>query len=166
MRRYLDELREKGLVETEGKRNYMYYMIGKGEEKGEEKNPEGIEMAYLHLIDNITGADIDLLAHPSYTFEGNTTDYASRFRLVFVANDANLGGEGNDDFAFISNGQIILNGVTDSSVLQIIDVTGRIVSSHNINSAFRISNSAFTPGVYVLRLINGENVKTQKIVIR
>ena len=36
MRRYLDELREKGLVKTEGKRNYMYYMIGKGEEKGEE----------------------------------------------------------------------------------------------------------------------------------
>ena len=33
MRRYLDELREKGLVKTEGKRNYMYYMIGKGEEK-------------------------------------------------------------------------------------------------------------------------------------
>ena len=38
MRRYLDELREKGLVETEGKRNYMYYMIGKGEEKGEENS--------------------------------------------------------------------------------------------------------------------------------
>ena len=36
MRRYLHELREKGLVKTEGKRNYMYYMIGKGEEKGEE----------------------------------------------------------------------------------------------------------------------------------
>ena len=34
MRRYLDELRAKGLVKTEGKRNYMYYMIGKGEEKG------------------------------------------------------------------------------------------------------------------------------------
>ena len=39
MRRYLDELRVKGLIETEGKRNYMYYMIGKGEEKGEE-NPK------------------------------------------------------------------------------------------------------------------------------
>lgn len=38
MRRYLDELREKGLIETEGKRNYMYYKIGKGEEKGEENS--------------------------------------------------------------------------------------------------------------------------------
>jgi hypothetical protein len=33
MRRYLDELGEKELVKTEGKKNYMYYMIGKGEEK-------------------------------------------------------------------------------------------------------------------------------------
>ena len=38
MRRYLDELREKGLIETEGKRKYMYYKIGKGEEKGEENS--------------------------------------------------------------------------------------------------------------------------------
>ena len=38
---------------------------------------------YLHLIDKITGVDVDLLAMPSYTFETKTTDYASRFRLVF-----------------------------------------------------------------------------------
>lgn len=38
MRRYLDEFREKGIIETEGKRNYMYYKIGKGEEKGEENS--------------------------------------------------------------------------------------------------------------------------------
>ena len=36
MRRYLDELRERGAIVTEGKRNYLYYMLGKGEEKGEE----------------------------------------------------------------------------------------------------------------------------------
>jgi uncharacterized repeat protein (TIGR02543 family) len=40
---------------------------------------------YLHLIDNLTGADIDLLASPSYTFTAKTTDYASRFKLVFSA---------------------------------------------------------------------------------
>ena len=37
MRRFLDTLREEGRIVTEGKRNYMYYMLGKGEEKGEEK---------------------------------------------------------------------------------------------------------------------------------
>ncbi len=46
-------------------------------------NLESVEMNYLHLIDNMTGTDIDLLATPSYTFESKTNDYASRFRLVF-----------------------------------------------------------------------------------
>ena len=35
---FVTKLREKGLIETEGKRNYMYYKIGKGEEKGEENS--------------------------------------------------------------------------------------------------------------------------------
>lgn len=48
-------------------------------------NLESVEMNYLHLIDNMTGTDIDLLATPSYTFESKTNDYASRFRLVFSA---------------------------------------------------------------------------------
>ncbi len=53
--------------------------------------PCNVEMNYLHLIDNITGADIDLLVHEpvegsvTYTFEAKTTDNAQRFRLVFEA---------------------------------------------------------------------------------
>lgn len=38
---------------------------------------------YLHLIDSLTGVDVDLLATPSYTFEASARDDASRFRLVF-----------------------------------------------------------------------------------
>ena len=127
-------------------------------------NPESVEMAYLHLIDNKTGADVDLLTTPSYSFEGRITDYASRFKLVFVANDAQIGGEGSDDFAFISNGQLIITGLTNNSVLQIIDLTGRVLSSCNASN--HISTDGLTAGVYVLRLIDGENVRTQKIVVK
>ncbi|MCR5659337.1 MAG: hypothetical protein K6G25_08440 [Bacteroidales bacterium] len=83
-------------------------------------NPEGVELGYLHLIDNITGADIDLLdvarnvsTVPSYTFHARTTDYASRFRLVFsVCGDAN--GD-NAPFAFIdASGNIVITGVADA----------------------------------------------------
>ena len=42
-----------------------------------------LELDYLHLIDNMTGADVDLLATPSYSFEGKADDYESRFKLVF-----------------------------------------------------------------------------------
>ena len=63
-------------------------------------NLEGVEMDYLHLIDNLTGADIDLLLPEtviagedpqspalSYTFYAKTTDNESRFKLVFAANN-------------------------------------------------------------------------------
>ena len=117
-----------------------------------------LDLNYLHLIDNMTGADIDLLATPSYNFEAKATDYATRFRLVFDAYATD--GPATGSFAYINNGNIVVNG---EGVLQIVDAMGRvIVKGDAIN---RISTSELTPGVYVLRLINGENVMTQKIVI-
>lgn len=121
-------------------------------------NPEGLEMDYLHLIDNLTGANIDLLQTPSYTFDARTTDYASRFKLVFNAN----GAEDNNDFAFIDgNGNIIING---SGMVQIIDMLGRVLVTRDANNL--IGTQGLVGGVYVLRLINGDHVKTQKIVVR
>lgn len=46
-------------------------------------NPDNVDLDYLHLIDNLTGADVDLLQTPAYSFTAKTTDYTSRFRLVF-----------------------------------------------------------------------------------
>ena len=121
-------------------------------------NAEGLEMNYLHLIDNMTGADIDLLATSSYTFTSKTTDYESRFKLVFSANGASTG---SGTFAYMSDGNIIING---EGVLQVVDVMGRIIVSSDV--ARNVSTAGMTPGVYVLRLINDNDVKTQKIVVK
>jgi hypothetical protein len=122
-------------------------------------NTENMTMNYFHLIDNLTGNDVDLLTTPSYSFEARTDDYASRFRLVFTTSD-------NDEnqIAFISNGEIILNGVNGYTTVQLIDVNGRILSS--LNGANRISTEDLAAGVYMIRLINGSDVKTQKIVLK
>ena len=61
-------------------------------------NTEGVRFSNLHLIDNLTGKDVDLLAGAStgsaaYTFEAKTTDSESRFKLVFIASKS---VEGND----------------------------------------------------------------------
>jgi hypothetical protein len=117
-------------------------------------------MAYLHLIDNLTGADVDLLATPSYTFAAKTTDYASRFRLVF----SNRTGAEGESFAFFSNGNLVILNDGQATV-QLIDVTGRILSSERISGNYEIHLNA-TAGVYVLRLIDGNNVRSQKIVIQ
>ena len=140
-------------------------------------NPENVDLAYLHLIDNLTGADIDLLAHSapepvegpnaswtSYTFTAKTTDDASRFRLVFNPEPAE--GQDASPFAFYSDGDwIIMN--EGAATLQVIDLLGRQLSSEEIHSSYRIPSSAFsTPGVYVLQLIHSDKVRTQKIVTR
>ena len=124
-------------------------------------NPEGVQMAYLHLIDNLTGADVDLLAHATYTFTAKTTDYESRFKLVFSANGEDGPSTGSGAFAFVSNGNIIVNG---EGMLQIIDVMGRIIVTRG-GRIQCVPTSRMTPGVYVLRLIDGNGVRTQKIVI-
>lgn len=118
-------------------------------------------LSTLTLIDNLTGVDVNLLQTPSYTFKAQADDYESRFRLVFSANsdiDANLG----DDFAFISDGQLI---VTGEGVLQIFDVLGHQLFTKQapLNSHLSTLTSA---GVYVLRLINGVDIKTQKILVK
>lgn len=49
--------------------------------------------------------------------------------------------------------------------LQVIDLNGRILSSETVSgSVSKAINLA--PGVYMLRLINGESVNVQKIVVR
>ena len=50
---------------------------------------EDVNFSYLHLIDNLTGEDIDLLdtstgSVSEYTFEARTTDNPNRFKVVFV----------------------------------------------------------------------------------
>ena len=126
-------------------------------------NPEGVEMNYLHLIDNMTGADVDLLQTPEYTFTANITDYESRFKLVFFA-DEDGPSTGSGAFAYINNGNIIITADAGNATLQVIDMTGRIIVSRD--SVHTVSTNGMTPDVYVLRLIQGDKVQTQKIVIQ
>ena len=121
---------------------------------------KGLETEYLHLIDNMTGADVDLLVNPSYTFNARNNDYESRFKLVFSSNNTDE-AEAQSDFAFISNGNLIVAG---TGTLQIVDMMGRTIASYSTSDL--ISTSDLAQGVYVLRLVNGDNVKTQKIVVK
>ena len=120
---------------------------------------ENVGFNYLHLIDNMTGADVDLLANPSYTFSANTTDYASRFKLVYAT-----GNNTEDNFAFFNNGNLIINN-EGAATVQVIDVTGRILSSESIYGSASINVNA-AAGVYMIRLINGNDVKVQKMVVK
>ena len=119
---------------------------------------EAMNVNYLHLIDNLTGNDVDLLSTPSYSFEANTTDYASRFKLVYAT------GNTSDSFAFYSNGSFVINN-EGIATLQVFDINGRILNSESINGCANIEVNAAS-GIYMLRLVNSDNVKVQKVVVR
>ena len=140
-------------------------------------NVENMDLDYLHLIDNLTGADVDLLGNArqgdarqgdakhcvsTYTFAAKTTDYASRFRLIFNAEDASAGSASDAPFAYINNGNIIISADADGATLQIVDVMGRVVLCRDAMPC--VSTNGMAPGMYVLRLIDGDSVRTQKIV--
>ena len=163
---------EIAIVPCEGNEQPVNFKASKNGTYTINVNVNDMEFNYLHLIDNLTGADVDLLpfckegrgdsnTQASYIFTAKTTDYASRFRLVFsVCEDA----DGNDaPFAFINNGNIIIIGAEADAVLQIVDVLGHVIVSTDV--ARNISTGGMAKGMYILRLIEGEKVRTQKIVI-
>ncbi len=121
-----------------------------------------VELDQFLLIDNKTGVSIDLLSSSSYTFEANTTDNASRFRVVFGITTT-VSEENANTFAFYNNGNLILNN-EGSAILNVVDVLGRIISSYNINGSESIHINA-QAGVYMLQLVQGDKIQTQKIVV-
>lgn len=127
---------------------------------------EDVSSEYIHLIDNLTGADVDLLAamadskNPTdYTFEAKPSDYAARFKLVFKAS--------NDDsadsaswFAYIRNGNLVIENIEGQATLQIIDVLGRVLSTEIVSGSYNKALN-MSAGLYIINL----NGKTQKIVV-
>jgi len=122
-----------------------------------------LNLNYLHLIDNLSGNNIDLLTTPTYTFTANTSDYASRFRLIF---DPHFGVEEyeHQEFAYYADGEIRFIANTHDASLQVIDMTGRVVVSVGGNTRC-VPTTGIPTGVYVLRLMDGNSVRVQKIMI-
>ena len=118
-------------------------------------------LSTLHLIDNLTGTDTDLLATPSYTFEAKTTDYANRFRLVFSTEDA----DNSDQFAFFSDGKLIVLHEGDAT-LEVMDAAGRVLHTQTIQGGCTETSMPYAPGVYVIRVTTNQRVQTQKMLIK
>ena len=118
-------------------------------------NTKDVTFGVLQLVDNITGEIIDLKQHPDYSFHANGNEADGRFKLVLRLPSGVEETDEAEPFAFVIDGRIVLVGVDELAKLQVVDMTGRVVSEDGL-----------TPGVYMLRLINGNEVRTQKIVIK
>lgn len=123
----------------------------------------GMSFEYLHLIDNITGADVDLLRQPGYTFHATGNEFAARFKVVFKPTTG-VGEHQQESFCFVSGQMLYVNMETEGGLLTLTDVLGRVVKSVNMNGN-TCSISGLQSGVYVVRLTEGTKSLVQKIVI-
>ena len=114
------------------------------------------QYSYMHLIDKLTGEDIDMLVEDSYTFIGSQNDRNDRFVLRLNYNAASIDTE-SDIFAYQSGNDIVVSGEGE---LQVFDITGRKVMTMNVNGVETING--MNNGVYIFRMEG----KTQKIVVR
>ena len=111
---------------------------------------------YLHLVDRLTGRDIDLLNTPSYSFTGSPVSDRFTVKLTPDANE----GNSTSRFAIFDGNSLIVNG---EGTLEVYDVMGRrLMSAEVTGSEYRIPGSDLHTGVYVLRM----NGNSQKIVIK
>ena len=124
------------------------------------------DFSYLHLIDNLAGVDVDCLAANEYKFEAKTTDYKSRFKLVFhcVGIDENEEETSPENFAFMFNDELVVNG---EGKLQMFDIQGRCLMETQLNGAQNTVNlPKVAAGLYLLRLTGDKQLRVQKMVIK
>ena len=128
-------------------------------------NTQNGTFSYLHLIDNLTGVDVDCLENEEYVFAADPSDYDSRFKLVF----AYTGVEENeielpDNFAFFNGDDLIVNG---EGRLECIDLQGRVLFVTDLyGTQNHVALPDFSSGMYLLSLRNGKQCMVQKIIIK
>ena len=115
------------------------------------------DFSYLHLVDNFTGEDLDLLLDDEYSFIGSSTDKDNRFIVKFK--DKSSAHSETNTFAYQNGDEIVIDGEGE---LQIFDVMGRMVVSRHV-SGVETQNIVFLQkGIYIMKL----DEKTQKIVVK
>ena len=114
------------------------------------------DFSYLHIIDRLTGDDVDMLLEGEYSFIASPQDTDARF-IVKLRYNANGNITSGDIFAYQNGSDIVVNGEGE---LQVFDVMGRLIATQHINGVQTVNVNA--NGVYIFKL----NEKAQKIVVR
>lgn len=123
-----------------------------------------LDMEYLHLIDNKTGADIDLLVQPDYQFAADKNDNEARFMLVFRSTTG-VEENGQQNFCFVKGSNLYFNEEVQNAELSLVDITGRLVRQMTLKGN-SCDLSGISEGLYIVRLAKDNEVKVQKVVIR
>ena len=123
----------------------------------------GNDFTQIYLEDRLTGEKVNLLTD-SYSFLHSKSNTKERFVLT-MAHSSQL--TAHSQFAYISNGELIITGISGDATINIYDIMGRdAINRVRTNDAeYRVRTDGFISGVYIIQKIDDKGIKTQKIVI-
>lgn len=113
------------------------------------------------LVDRLTGIETNMLFE-DYNFTTTTSkkENADRFIVRFAKkSDAKVE---TDRFAYQSGEELIIEA---EGTVQMFDVMGRMVYSNDVEGQRRVNVEHLNKAAYILRLVNGNGVKVQKVII-
>ena len=111
------------------------------------------------LVDRFTGIETNMLVE-DYHFTAMSNVNTNRFIVRMVNGQETTD---NSHFVYQSGEDLIIDA---EGTVQIIDVMGRVLVSDEVESTNnRINVSGFQNGTYMVRVINGSEVKVEKVVI-
>lgn len=119
----------------------------------------GNDFTEIYLEDRLTGEKVNLLTD-SYSFLHSKSNTKERFVLSFVNGQQTTD---NSHFAYINNGEIIIDDINGNAQVNIYDVTGRCVFSRD--DVHSVQTSGYSTGVYIIQKIDDKGIKTQKILL-
>ncbi len=118
------------------------------------------EFETVTLVDRFTGIETNMLLEDEYNFTATSNDSQNRFVVRLVNRQQTTD---NSQFVYQSGEELILS---IEGTVQIVDMLGRVVySNEHSNGSNRISVAEFNNAAYVVRVVNEEGVKSQKVVI-
>ena len=120
---------------------------------------ESCKFSEMYLVDRVTGKETNLNVE-SYTFIASASDNPERF-YIRMSSDAS-----SDNFAFVNNGELIINNVEGEGYIRIFDVMGRPIAECNAYESARISVTTFADGVYIIQKVDDNGVNVQKVMVK
>ena len=125
----------------------------------EQKN---CEFSSVVLVDKLTGIETNMLIE-DYTFMARTFDDANRF-VIRMSIEDNDDSE-TENFAYVSNGSIVIEKIEGNANIRIFDIMGRHIMGTNATGNANIPVETMSTGMYIIQMSDDNGVKVQKIII-
>ena len=123
----------------------------------------------VHLEDTYLGIFQDLNVEPNYAFTSAAGNIGDRFVLHFGMAAVGIeDGQAMNSRVYTSNGNqlnIILSENTEKGSVEVLDMTGRVVYTSNLNALRSTINLNASTGVYLIRVETEKGTDTHRVIL-